>query len=149
MEHVQINELSRFKLIDSNIKLVDLMDSEPLEDTLNAEPVGINSISRLKPSSLAEFLSLCQKLTTQRLTLKNDMPEKLVLLSITDEEKEKIEKEYFLACKSSIEDEEVATVEAFAKRAKDHYKHILVHRGCYKIVKKTQADKGANKEHRI
>lgn len=70
------------------------------------------------------------------------MPEKIVLLSITEEEKEKIEREYFLACKSSIDDEEVAAVEAFAKKAKDHYKHILVHRGCYNIVKKSASEKG-------
>ena len=46
MEHVQFNELSRFKLMDSNIKLPDLLDSEILENTLNAQPMGINSISR-------------------------------------------------------------------------------------------------------
>ena len=60
--------------------------------------------------------------------------DKIVFLSITLEEREKLEKEYSLASKVSIEDEEMSSVEAFSRRAKDHYKHLLVHRGCYKIV---------------
>jgi len=138
MEHVQVNELSRFKLMDSNVQLSDLLISEQLEESLNAQPVGINSIARMKPNHLAEFLTLSQKMITERLTLKNDMPEKLVLLSITEEEKDKIERENSQASltQSSIEEDEMGTVEGFAKKAKDHYKQILVNRGCYKIVPK-------------
>ena len=140
MEHLQINEQSRFKLMEkSNVQLVDFLVSEKFEQRLIGKDsiLAANFISRIKPTTLAEFLSLAQKVVTNRATLKNDIPDKLVLLSITEEEKEKIERENAVASTISIDDDESGGGEMFVpfdKHDRDNYKQILVNRGCYKIV---------------
>lgn len=115
MNHVQMNEQSRAKLMDLNILLEDFITSGSLDWQNNF---------CLDPKNFSEFLALSQAFVNDRCELVNKMPEKLVTLAITKNELDKLTKEYRHASNVPLDNlnDDSFTVETYSKKAKDHYR---------------------------
>lgn len=128
MEELVMNELSKAKILDTLIRQVDFINGMKIikEHDQNSESTVIDN------PGMPEFMLLCEGCVNNRLEMKNILPEKLLMLLLTEQERYDFEREAQRFSEKSLQEDDDA-MEA-AKKAKDHYKHLLVMRGCYQVV---------------
>ena len=140
MDGLIINEFSRQKFQDQLIRKNDFVKSADTLKELDSKPV----VELTTKGTMSEFITLAEGVVNGKLTATNIMPEKILLLLLTERERKDFQKEAERFRDKTFEDQEVE----MARKAKDHYKHLLVMRGNYEIVDKSVNSNSRNASDR-
>ena len=132
MDGLIINEFSKHKLQDQLIRKSDFTQGSEVLKELDSNPF----LEIQNKGTMPEFMTLAEGVVNGKISASNNMPDKILMLLLTEKERKDFQKEAERFRERTFEDQEIE----MAKKAKDHYKHLLVMRGNYDIVDKSVAN---------